>query len=562
MSYFIDDDASQVRQLKDKLDSLQALVLDSQFSVQQENVDFGQNIIPGANPISRGGGSGGGGGGVTFPIRPPLTTISSPSSTQDLDLNTTSGHVFKITVDKDFTLTFSNPPASGTQHEFEVELTNSSTSVARTVTLPSSVRQLSTITIPATTPVSRGVYTLRVNDATNYDIIQIVSGTTGTSFANQQLSNLSSPVLNTFINFNSKAPTNFNGYVSQIVGNTLVNDVTGATWTLPTGDIYDYKINGVSIWNISSVGAALAGSLNMNDNYMTMDDIAVPANPGVGQRRLFVNTATGEMSVRTAGGTTVSLEAGAATTFDDNAFTIQDEIDNTKTITFNASLLSASANVLMSYAAGVSRTYTFPASTGTIPLLGLAQTFSAEQTFSSKIKFSTDGTLDFGDSTHHANQLFTEQTTYRSISGPALSTTAYTTTDSSSMINNVPAADEYLYKIANTTYMRFREDANSRMYINSGAGKELGFVVSTANPTIGTSGTIEIPVDGGSVGSAAAADTDFGNTVGCIGLYLNTIGSGNPTLCIKIDDGTGTDNRWSATIINRTTGALTGSILT
>lgn len=92
--------------------------------------------------------------------------------------------------------------------------------------------------------------------------------------------------------------------------------------------------------------------------------------------------------------------------------------------------------------------------------------------------------------------------------------------------------------------------------------KKWGFVTSTSNIVVGTSGSIEIPVDGGFVGSAAAANTDFGDSVGYIGLYLNTVGSGNPALCIKIDDGTEVDNRWAAIIINRSIGALTGSILT
>ncbi|KKK75519.1 hypothetical protein LCGC14_2872910, partial [marine sediment metagenome] len=56
--------------------------------------------------------------------------------------------------------------------------------------------------------------------------------------------------------------------------------------------------------------AALPGSANENLGafYLDIDDIAVPANPGAGIRRLFVDTATGELSVRTSAGTTVSLE--------------------------------------------------------------------------------------------------------------------------------------------------------------------------------------------------------------------------------------------------------------
>ncbi|KKK94838.1 hypothetical protein LCGC14_2678820, partial [marine sediment metagenome] len=51
---------------------------------------------------------------------------------------------------------------------------------------------------------------------------------------------------------------------------------------------------------------------NLGAFYLDIDDIAVPANPGAGIRRLFVNTATGELSVRTNAGATVSLEGAAA----------------------------------------------------------------------------------------------------------------------------------------------------------------------------------------------------------------------------------------------------------
>ncbi|KKM91927.1 hypothetical protein LCGC14_1223640, partial [marine sediment metagenome] len=47
---------------------------------------------------------------------------------------------------------------------------------------------------------------------------------------------------------------------------------------------------------------------NLGAFYLDIDDIAVPANPGASIRRLFVDTATGELSVRTNAGATVSLE--------------------------------------------------------------------------------------------------------------------------------------------------------------------------------------------------------------------------------------------------------------
>lgn len=44
--------------------------------------------------------------------------------------------------------------------------------------------------------------------------------------------------------------------------------------------------------------------------FQDLDNLATPANPGAGTRRLFVDSGTGEISVRTSGGATVSLEGG------------------------------------------------------------------------------------------------------------------------------------------------------------------------------------------------------------------------------------------------------------
>jgi len=51
--------------------------------------------------------------------------------------------------------------------------------------------------------------------------------------------------------------------------------------------------------------------------YSDFGQIAAPANPGAGVRRLFVNSADGKVSVRTSAGTTVSLEEQGGTTAHD-----------------------------------------------------------------------------------------------------------------------------------------------------------------------------------------------------------------------------------------------------
>jgi len=64
---------------------------------------------------------------------------------------------------------------------------------------------------------------------------------------------------------------------------------------------------------LSAGGATMSGNNTFGAFFTDISEIAAPANPAAGTRRLFTNSATGELSVRTSGGSTVSLEAvGAA----------------------------------------------------------------------------------------------------------------------------------------------------------------------------------------------------------------------------------------------------------
>ena len=306
---------------------------------------------------------------------------------------------------------------------------------------------------------------------------------------------------------------------------------------MPTGDTYDWLINGVTIATISSVGLGLsatsgAGNLTMNENFITMDDIATPANPGTGQRRIFVDTSSGELSVRTSGGTTVSLEGAAQTTFDDDVFTIQDNIDNTRKLQFQTGGISASTTRTVTIqdedatmalidgsstqiftqdsefvdnafrirdnidntrklefqtggiAASTTRTWTAQNASGTVALLDSGD----DQVFSDLIRPDTDGTRNFGGSSNHWNTMFSEEITFKGTSGPATSTTPYITTDASDMIFNTPSGDGWLWRSANATLMQWTQDG-AEVFIRAGAAKVMGFVVSNANVTLGTSGT-------------------------------------------------------------------------
>lgn len=119
MSYIQDDEATQIRDLKNLIDELQAQILAVQSSVQLENVDSGQNIIPGANPSARGG-SGGGSGQTNPEIRPFVDHGTVGLATEQFDLSAQGGNFHKIILSGDIGVAFDNPPGGNLVERFVI----------------------------------------------------------------------------------------------------------------------------------------------------------------------------------------------------------------------------------------------------------------------------------------------------------------------------------------------------------------------------------------------------------------------------------------------------------
>jgi len=145
-----------------------------------------------------GSGTGGssGSGGVTFPITPTINDHGNVGTvTEDIDIGASTGHVHKLTLTGNPTLTFSNPPSSGTQIEFEIEFVQDATG-GRTVTHPASVAETVSINTKASTTT---IITYRVNDGgTTYHAIPALRGTISLSgnAATKALDNLSGVAIN------------------------------------------------------------------------------------------------------------------------------------------------------------------------------------------------------------------------------------------------------------------------------------------------------------------------------------------------------------------------------
>ena len=599
------------------------------------------------------GGGGGGSGGVTFPITPTINDHGNVGTvTEDIDLSTSTGHVHKITLTGNPTLTFSNPPTTGTQIEFEIEFIQDATG-GRTVTHPASVVETISISLTASTTT---IVTYRTNDGgTAYHAIPALRGSISLSgvsgFANTALSNLVSPVLNTNLDVNSKNFTNYLGWTADtgqsfdvgasgntwnlptsdthvfrvngvdefevktndidvhsnalsqyigytglvgqtavlsasgmaytlptgdtykytingidefeiktndidlhgnalsdyigytaLVGQTVVMDATGETHTVPTGDQYDFKINSVSEFTITSVGVAVNESLTFQNT---------SADPSAAGEIQLNST---DVKVFSGGSVRNMSDIGAGSPpFDDNQVIIQDEGDNTKTLTFNLSLVNTSAGNLLSWASGAARTHTLSSTTGTLAQNNTTQTWSSVQTFE-------DGNIKIGDSGASNTVLLAvagltadKTATFPNNTGTVAEINlAQTWTGIQTFNSDVVLNEDVQFGTANSDVVTFKStvagDSDKILIsggdvIKSSSTTEIGFQVTNGTLTVGTKGTMVMPLDTG-LSSASDADTKFGNLAGSYGVA--DPGSSSMTLFIRQSNG-----NWASVALTR-----------
>lgn len=120
--------------------------------------------------------SGSGTSGVSFPITPPVSVRGNVAIDQDIDLSATVAHSTTMTLTGSIDITFSNIPASGTQIEYEVEITQDGTGGHLINNWPASVTPVPVID---TTAGATTIVVLRVNDGGT--IVRTVLATAGTT---------------------------------------------------------------------------------------------------------------------------------------------------------------------------------------------------------------------------------------------------------------------------------------------------------------------------------------------------------------------------------------------
>lgn len=253
-----------------------------------------------------GAGSGGGGGAISFPITPTINDHGNVgTTTEDIDLSLSTGHVHKITLTGNPTLTFSNPPASGTQIEFEIEFIQDATG-GRTVTWPASVVENVSISLTASTTT---IVTVRTNDGgTNYHAIPALRGSIslsgGSVYASLALDNLVSPTLNTDLDFNSFDAKNVDrlelvsseGSPSTAATPTLYLGSTGdMIANVATGDKFAVTVN-----DSATVPFSVSATSIIGIDFLPLGTNELGAS-GVEWDKLFVNTVNTDVLISTVG---------------------------------------------------------------------------------------------------------------------------------------------------------------------------------------------------------------------------------------------------------------------
>lgn len=90
-------------------------------------------------------------------------------------------------------------------------------------------------------------------------------------------------------------------------------DLGGILYYITTNRM-DFRVNNTTRFKIdqSTFFATFSLNVDFQNFYADIDEMATPSDPALGTRRIFCDSATGKLSVRTSAGTTVSLEEQGA----------------------------------------------------------------------------------------------------------------------------------------------------------------------------------------------------------------------------------------------------------
>lgn len=601
---------------------------------------------------------------ASFPLQGPVDARGLVSTTQNISLSDADGHVTTMTLDNSaapsLSITFSNYPASGKFMEWEVWITQDSTGGVG-ISWPAAVVNPPTITTTANT-VTAVTFHTHDNGTTVYAVVIQNAAATSGNFATRALDNLVTPVLNTHINFNSHAPTNFIGFTTPLAGQALVADGNGFTfdtpaadeyklriggsdefrvtnalvdlysksftnylgftaaagqahvvdafgmeWNLPSGDLYTFKVNGSQIAVFGAGAHALAGgSLSMTNQKITnmLDPTAAQdaatknyvdstsGNPLTTKGDLFgFSTLAARIPVGSDGqiltaDSTTALGvkwagASGSTSFPDDVFEIFDNTTPTKKLQFSLATFIAGTSLIGSNTLTAARTWSLPDISGSFIMNNGSQTITGLKTFENGNLLLRNPADTFSYALAHGaitadrilnlpvitatdtlatlglSQTFTGPTI--AFAGTSFSVTSGTivlgdtSSDTLTVVATSAFSNDVTFGSTNADVVVFVSKINSNMgivggnVIKSNDTTEIGFQVTNGSLSVGSVGSIILPISSTVTTSKSTLDGLYGNLPGAAGILDS--GSGSLTLWVRQSNG-----NWAAVNLARDQG--------
>ena len=342
------------------------------------------------------------------------------------------------------------------------------------------------------------------------------------------------------IDLHSHSFTNYVGHTA-LAGQTVVLDGIGETHTLPLGDLYDFKINGISELSIGGGAIGMNSQLSMNTNKIT--SVVDPTNPQDVATKFYVDSISGVGSPLTTKGdlfgfSTVNARIPVGT----NGQVLT--ADSTQALGVKWAAAGGGVSALNDLS---DVTIITPSTLQVLRYNGSSWVNANEDlddlnnviitapATNSYLKFNGTNWIDSlivkGDlptQTVFSDQVnnFTQQQTFAS-SGISLVVTNTLQANGSVNLGN-----------SNFDILTISSELDSDLRIRTGnsiapdqSTAEIG-IFTNGNPvTIGQNGTLGIPYNSGSLTTAANAALHFGSKDGSLGVYGSS--GGTPILVVR-----------------------------
>ena len=349
--------------------------------------------------------TGSGGGGVSFPITPPVNILGSVSTNQAINLSLDTGHTTTLTLTGDIDITFTNYPSSGTQIEWEVQVTQDVTG-GRVITWPSEVLNPPSLD---TTALTTTVIVFRTNDGGT--IVRVGNTVTTGVFGVTNLSDLTIDVKKDWLGFGITSLSNLEFQITTGAPagtvRTVYTDSAGMIFNMPTASpVFTHSVNNAIFSLLTNGELNIRTTLVDGPTLRLQNDDQTPTANDESATILFTGE-TDPISIESTYASIVTTMSNVGNTSKQGEFTVSVQHDN---------ILAPIINYT-----GDDATFRFSSGVDVV-------------------RPNANGSKELGTSSFYWDDVFSETFTLRGSGGNTAGTDRTVYADSAGMIFNMPTA--------------------------------------------------------------------------------------------------------------------------